>query len=228
MSKQEQDGSGCRSIDHLIEGVRQFKDRFYQQAPELMRALVDKGQAPAVLMISCSDSRVDPTLLAGAGPGELFIVRNVANLVPPYRQDGEPNSVGAAIEYAVRYLTVDHIVVLGHAHCGGIKAMLDIADGQEPAGELIGPWVEMALQAARHHVHEGDNQRAVPIERLKAAPFLAERAAILHSLEHLATYPFVAEKQAKGSLKLHGWWFDLDTGDLWASDEETGVMLPVT
>jgi len=220
--------SGCRSIDHLIEGVRQFKARFYQQAPELMRNLVEQGQAPAVLMISCSDSRVDPSLLSGAGPGELFVVRNVANLVPPYERGANIASVAAAIEYAVLHLKVDHVVVLGHAHCGGIKAMLEMASGKEPLGEFIGNWVEIALDAARQHVLDGDSQRAVPVERLKAAPFLVERAAVQQSLKNLRTYPWVAELCAAGRLKLHGWWFDLDTGDLWATDDEAGVLLPAT
>lgn len=219
---------GCRPIDHLIEGVRQFKERFYRQAPDLMRKLVDHGQAPAVLMISCSDSRVDPTLLSGAGPGELFVVRNVANLVPPFVKGDLRNSVGAAIEYAVEHLKVDHIVVLGHAHCGGIKAMLEIAGGKASFGEFIGSWVDIALQAARHHVHEEGSTKAVPVERLKAVPFLVERAAIQESLKNLQSYPWVAEKMAAGGLKLHGWWFDLDTGDLWATDDETGVLLPAT
>src|SRR5690606_7896512 len=127
---------------------------------------------------SCSDSRVDPTLLSGAGPGELFIVRNIANLVPPYVRGEARGSVGAAIEYAVEHLHVDHIVVLGHAHCGGIKAMLEMASGKAPLGEFIGSWVEMALDAARHYVHGEDGQTEVPVERLKAAPFLVERAAI--------------------------------------------------
>jgi carbonic anhydrase len=219
---------GCRPIDHLVEGVRQFKERFYKQAPELMRNLVDQGQAPAVLMISCSDSRVDPTLLSGAGPGELFVVRNVANLVPPYERGANIAAVGAAIEYAVEHLHVDHIVVLGHAHCGGIKAMLEMASGKEPLGEFIGKWVEIALDAARQHVHEGDDRREVPVERLKAAPFLVERAAIQQSLKNLRGYPWVAAKQAAGKLKLHGWWFDLDTGDLWATEDADSVLLPAT
>jgi carbonic anhydrase len=228
MSEQEKGAACCRPIDHLIEGVRQFKDRFYRQAPELMRTLVDKGQAPAVLLISCSDSRVDPTLLSGAGPGELFVVRNVANLVPPYSADDSRNSIGAASEYAVNHLHVDHVVVLGHAHCGGIKAMLEIADGKEPAGEMIGTWVATALDAAKHYVHEDGSDRAVPVARLKQVPFLVERAAIRESLKNLATYPWVAKKLAAGTLKLHGWWFDLDTGDLWATSDESDVLLPVT
>ncbi len=219
----------------MIEGIRQFKARFYEQAPELMRNLVQRGQAPTVMMIACSDSRVDPTLLSGARPGELFIVRNVANLVPPYAPGGGPDGVGAALEYGVVHLEVEHIVVLGHAHCGGIKAMLDMAAGGAPAGEFIGPWMRMALEAARHQVADetaDGHYRAVPVERLKAVPFLVERAAIQRSLANLAAYPWVADRVAAGRLQLHGWWFDIESGDLWATDDADGTcagrLLPVT
>ncbi|BBK29542.1 carbonic anhydrase [Stella humosa] len=216
----------------MIAGIRQFKARFYEAEPARMRLLVDEGQAPAVMMIACSDSRVDPTLLSGAGPGELFVVRNVANLVPPYRPGGGPNSVGAAIEYAVVHLKVEHVVVFGHAHCGGIKAMLDMADGGAPLGEFIGDWVRMALDAARHHVADEGGRRAVPVARLKAAPFLVERAAIQQSLANLAGYPWVADAVTEGRLRLQGWWYDLDSGDLWttpaADAAGRGVLLPAT
>ncbi|TCT03256.1 carbonic anhydrase [Aquabacter spiritensis] len=225
------DGAGCRDISHLVDGVRRFRARFYEEAPSLMRRLVDKGQAPATLMISCSDSRVDPAILSGAKPGELFVVRNVANLVPAYRPDDGLHGTGAAIEYAVRDLKVDHIIVLGHAHCGGIKAMLSTAGGERPPREFVGPWVEMALDASRLYVtDEGaeGGKRAMPLDRLKEVPFLAERAAILGSLDNLMTYPWVRERVEAGTLALHGWWFDLDSGDLWATDAPGTPLLPVT
>lgn len=222
-------------IDRMIDNVHRFKARFYQQGPERMRLLVEEGQAPDVMVIACSDSRVDPALLADAGPGDLFVVRNVANLVPAYAPGGGASSVGAAVEYAVVHLGVAHIIVLGHAHCGGIKAMLEMADGGAPAGEFIGAWVHMALDAARQHVRDetaADGRREVPVARLKQVPFLVERAAIQRSLTHLAGYPWVAERIAAGTLRLHGWWFDLDSGDLWATDRGTpggtGPLMPAT
>jgi carbonic anhydrase len=221
----------CRDIGHLVEGVRRFKSRFYAEAPALMRRLVAEGQEPATLMISCSDSRVDPAILSGAGPGELFVVRNVANLVPPYAPDQGLHGTGAAIEYAVRDLKVDHIVVLGHAHCGGIRAMLATAGGERPPRDFIGPWVETALAASHLHIADPaaeDGRREMPLDRLKEVPFLAERASVLGSLDSLMTYPWVRERVEAGTLVLHGWWFDLDTGDLWATDAPGQPLLPVT
>ncbi len=225
------EGESCRDISHLVEGVRRFKARFYEQAPSLMKQLVEQGQAPATLMISCSDSRVDPALLAGANPGELFVVRNVANLVPAYAPDDGLHGTGAALEYAVRDLKVDHIVVLGHAHCGGIKAMLSTAGGDRPPREFVTPWVEMALAASQLYLPDetgSGETRTIPLDRLKQVPFLAERASILGSLDNLMTYPWVRERVEAGTLQLHGWWFDLDSGDLWASDTPGAPLLPVT
>ncbi|OYX14516.1 MAG: hypothetical protein B7Z15_03675 [Rhizobiales bacterium 32-66-8] len=223
-------GSGCRDISHLVEGVRRFKARFYEEAPAMMQRLAQKGQSPATLMISCSDSRVDPAILSGASPGELFVVRNVANLVPEYRPDDGLHGTGAALEYAVRDLKVDHIVVLGHAHCGGIKAMLATAGGERPPREFVGPWVEMALAASRLHIpdHDGTGGHDMPLERLKEVPFLAERAAILGSLDNLMTYPWVRDRVEAGTLSLHGWWFDLDSGDLWETNAPGTPLMPVT
>ncbi|TSH95126.1 carbonic anhydrase [Verticiella sediminum] len=195
-----------------------------------MRNLVEAGQSPASLVISCSDSRVDPALLTGAAPGELFVVRNVANLVPPYAQGTGLHGTGAAIEYAVRDLKVDHIIVLGHAHCGGIKAMMNAAGGEWPERDFIGDWVAMALGAAEQYVQdesaEGGRSR-VPLERLKSSPFLVERAAIRRSLDNLMTYPWLRERVEAGTLQVHGWWFDLDTGDLWKTEGGERTLLPV-
>ncbi|MFG1416841.1 carbonic anhydrase [Xanthobacter sp. V0B-10] len=225
------EGQGCRDISHLVEGIRRFKTRFYEDAPELMARLAQKGQSPATLMISCSDSRVDPALLSGAGPGELFVVRNVANLVPAYAPDDGLHGTGAALEYAVRDLGVDHIVVLGHARCGGIQAMLATAGGERPPREFVGPWVEMALAASRLHIPDESAEggsREMSLDHLKQVPYLAERASVLGSLDNLMTYPWVRERVEAGTLRLHGWWFDLDSGDLWATDAPGTPLLPVT
>src|SRR3546814_556598 len=136
-----------RDISHFQEAVLRFRSEYYKHSPELMHALSTKGQAPATLIIACSDSRVDTGVLLSAQPGELFTVRNVANLVPPYQQGSGLHGTGAAIEYAVRDLKVDHIIVLGHAQCGGIKAMLATADGHPPDREVLGDRELMAMHA---------------------------------------------------------------------------------
>lgn len=220
----------CRDIQHLKAGIQRFRQRFYEDNKALMQTLVDQGQAPPALLISCSDSRVDPTLLTDADPGQLFVVRNVANLVPPYDPAHHFDGAGAAIEYAVRDLKVDHIIVLGHAHCGGIKAMLGAAGGQWPDRDFIGTWVSMALDASRLELANKDaqgNPVLASLERLKDNPALVERASVAGSLKNLLTYPWVAERVASGSLQLHGWWFDLDTGDLWATEPNGSQLMPV-
>lgn len=220
----------CRDISHLMAGIKRFRQRFYEENNELMQRLVDKGQAPPALMISCSDSRVDPTLLSDVDPGQLFVVRNVANLVPPYDPAHHFDGAGAAIEYAVRDLKVDHIIVLGHAHCGGIKAMLGAAGGQWPERDFIGNWVSMALDASRLQLSEKDEQGQpvlASLDRLKNNPALVERASVAGSLKNLMSYPWVRERVEAGTLMLHGWWFDLDTGDLWATEPGGSQLMPV-
>lgn len=223
-------GHACRDISHLLDGIRRFRQRFYEQNRELMQRLVDKGQAPPALVISCSDSRVDPTLLSDAEPGQLFVVRNVANLVPPYDPSHHFDGAGAAIEYAVRDLQVDHIIVLGHAHCGGIKAMLGAAGGQWPERDFIGNWVSMALDASRLQLSEkdADGQPVLAsLDSLKSNPFLVERASVAGSLKNLMGYPWVRDRVEAGTLLLHGWWFDLDTGDLWVTEPNGNLLMPV-
>lgn len=223
-------GETCRDISHLLAGIQRFRERFYGKNNELMQQLVDVGQAPPALVISCSDSRVDPTLLSDAEPGQLFVVRNVANLVPPYDPAHHFDGAGAAIEYAVRDLKVDHIIVLGHAHCGGIKAMLGAAGGQWPERDFIGNWVSMALDASRLQLSDkGEDGQPVQasLERLKSNPALVERASVVGSLKNLMSYPWVRERVEASTLVLHGWWFDLDTGDLWATEPGGTQLMPV-
>lgn len=227
---QAHDPQCCRSIDHLVEGIQHFRANYFEKNPEFMRNLVEAGQSPASLIISCSDSRVDPALLSGAKPGELFTVRNVSNLVPPFEPGASLHGTGAAIEYAVRDLAVDHIIVLGHAHCGGIKAMLNAAGGEWPDRDFIGDWVSMALGACEHYVDDPaaeSGRSKVSLQRLKENPALVERAAIAGSLNNLMTYPWVRERVQAGTLVLHGWWFDLDTGDLWKTEPGELRLLPV-
>jgi carbonic anhydrase len=248
------------ALAKLFEGIKGFKQRFYQQEPDRMRGLVEHGQRPEVLLIACSDSRVDPALLTGAAPGELFVLRNVANLVPPYQkmqawagymdvlkrdlanpvpsyqQDGKYDGARAAIEYAVRDLEVRHIIVLGHAHCGGINALLSTVAGCKPPRDFIGDWVSIAMDACCNYIlnplsGDGDGQgqetREIDIDSLREHQHLVERAAIRGSLANLATYPWLKERLDAGQLSLHGWWFDLETGDLWTTDAGNTCFLPV-
>ena len=224
-------------IDHLLSGIKGFQTRFYEQNPNHMQTLAQQGQRPQVLLIACIDSRVDPAILTGAMPGELFVVRNVANLVPPYQLAGSYDGARAAIEYAVRDLEVQHIVVLGHACCGGIHALLGSLSGKRLERDFIGSWVSMALDACFKYIlnpgglapkpSDGMEVAEVDIGTLWQHPHLAERAAIRGSLANLKTYPWIASRLNEGSLHLHGWWFDLETGDLWRTDAHNTTFLPV-
>lgn len=223
------------TLTRMLQGIKSFQQRFYDQEPEYMRDLVEHGQHPEVLLIACSDSRVDPAILTGAAPGDLFVVRNVANLVPPYRLDGKFDGARSAIEYAVRDLNVKHIVILGHAHCGGIKALLGTLAGQRPARDFIGDWVSIAMDACCDYVlnrgtaHNtgGEELREMDINQLREHQHLVERAAIQGSVANLATYPWLKERLDAGTLHIHGWWFDLETGDLWTTSADNSSFLPV-
>ena len=214
------------SLEPFLKAVQNFKTRFYKDQPEMMQNLLHYGQKPKALMIACCDSRVDPALLVDADPGDLFVVRNVANLVPPYHIGGAPDSIGTAIEYAVRDLKVGHIVIMGHAHCGGIKALLNMSSGEKLERDFIGSWVSIAQQACHLDASSSKNGK-LSLEQLKDYPYLVERSAIAGSIANLLTYPWIKTAVETSQLVLHGWWFDLESGDLWIIDQENGHFMPV-
>jgi carbonic anhydrase len=201
------------AIERLVAGFRGFRARYYEQRPERMRELADHGQSPEVMLIACSDSRVDPALLLGSEPGELFIVRNVANLVPPYGPDDGHHGTSAALEFAVRDLEVDHIIVLGHSACGGIQALRAAISGEPNNREFIAPWMEIAAQACP----------CVAGGLVPEQP-IVEREAIRISLGNLKTFPWISERVANGEIELHGWWVDLENGRLCAVDSDNDAM----
>ena len=204
--------------ERLVEGYRAFLGERFPRERSRFAALAVAGQRPEVLVIGCCDSRVSPEVVFDASPGELFVVRNVANLVPPYAPDGDYHGTSAALEFAVQALRVKHIVVLGHAHCGGIRAFADDA-APLSAGDFIGKWMTLIAPAA-----ERLGPRAADM-----ADYLVrlERAAIAQSLTNLMTFPYVAELVRKGRLALHGAYFGVATGVLLVRDPETGAFAPV-
>ncbi|WP_353216489.1 carbonic anhydrase [Sandarakinorhabdus sp.] len=208
----------------LLDGYSRFRTGAYQEQRRRYDALADKGQAPGVLVISCSDSRVDPTRIFDTEPGQMFVVRNVANLVPPCDRDNAQHSTSAAIEYAVTQLKVHHVVVLGHARCGGIKASLEgtFDDAAVGEGGFIDRWMSLIAPAR-------DTIRAAALisPDIDACAAL-ELAAIRLSLANLRTFPFVAEAEAAGTLKLHGALFDIAEGVLKVLSAETGKFEPIT
>jgi len=200
------------ALERLIAGFKIFKLEHYEHRPEMFASLVTDGQRPEVLVIACSDSRVDPAILLRARPGELFVVRNVANLVPPHNPDKQHHGTSSALEFGVRDLGVKHIVVLGHSRCGGIQALRNYQDEPTRQGDrqFIASWVAIAAPALARCDCAGGDMSAL------------EQAAIGVSLANLRGFPWIAERMAAGTLKLHGWWFDLEGGALWAHDQATG------
>jgi carbonic anhydrase len=201
----------------LLEGYRRFRAGPYVEQRQRYDALANKGQAPKVMIIACSDSRVDPTRVFDTAPGQAFVLRNVANLVPPYQPDSAQHSTSAAVEYAVTILKVHHIVVFGHAHCGGIQASLDgrFDDAAHGAGGFIGSWMSMIAPAR---------------DRIRAAAALSpdidsaaalELEAIRISIANLRSFPFVANAEASGELLIQGTCFDIADGVLRVLDPET-------
>jgi len=201
------------SYENLIAGYRQFRRDAYASQVAAYRRLAE-GQRPDTLIVACCDSRVDPATIFAAGPGELFIVRNVANLVPPFTDDPFHHGTSAALEFAVENLKVDQIVVMGHGDCGGIQACMEAGHGK-PASYFVGPWVEIAAPA-RDAVMKTRNQASETEQRRRL-----EREAILLSLENLKTFPFVREAIETRGLKLEGAWFSVAEGALYWLDMDS-------
>jgi carbonic anhydrase len=196
---------------HLLEGYRTFTSQRLPTEQSRYRDLSVRGQSPEVMVIGCCDSRVSPEVIFDAGPGELFVVRNVANLVPVYAPDGGAHGVSAALEYAVNVLKVKHVVVLGHAQCGGIRAFIDKIEPLSE-GDFIGRWMAMFVKPG-----EIVEQR----DRETMADFTVriEKAAIFRSLENLMTFPFVRSLAERGELNLHGAYFGVAEGSLFVLDQ---------
>ena len=202
-------------IDKLVDGYRNYRDRDYENSRELISGLVSEGQRPEVAVIACSDSRVDPAILFQSDPGDLFMIRNVANLVPPMEEEGTYHGTSAALEFAVHGLNVKHIVVLGHAHCGGVKHMMESKAGGTTL-KYVSPWVSM-LEAAHRRV------LATMANADEAAQTRAcEQNAVLVSLENLMTFDLVRQRVEAGELQLHGWYVDIAVPELSAYDWESG------
>ncbi|MGL5361442.1 MAG: carbonic anhydrase [Bosea sp. (in: a-proteobacteria)] len=206
--------------ERLIEGYRAFLDDRFVREQTRYEELASEGQKPRIMVIGCCDSRVSPEVIFDSAPGELFVVRNVANLVPPYSPDEGLHGVSAALEFAVQSLKVEHIVVLGHARCGGIRAFAD--DSSEPLspGDFIGKWVSLLSGAANRTGGRGMGEGLpVFVERLALA-------SVEHSLENLRAFPCVRTLEERGKLGLHGAYFDVATGVLMHVDSKTGRFVP--
>jgi carbonic anhydrase len=205
--------------DHLADRFRRFKHRHFAPNQDHYEKLAAGGQSPDVMIVSCSDSRVDPETLFSAMPGELFVVRNVANLVPPFETQGKYHGVSAALEFAALNIRVKHIVVLGHSGCGGVRACLDHGAMRQTKSEFIVNWMSM-LDGARDKVVAAHPDK--PEAELHGA---LERVGIKTSLANLRTFPCIQILEGRGSIALHGAYFDIASGMLEVLDRESGEFV---
>lgn len=207
-----------RDIAKFINGFKAFQDNYFCGDEEVFQRL-RSGQNPRALLIACSDSRVDPAILTNSAPGDLFVIRNVANLVPPCEDDGGHHGVSAALEFAVRVLLVEHVIVMGHSACGGIRSLMRGEFGQ--ARDFLPRWVDI-MAPARERV-----LRELPDKSPELQERACEQAAVLVSLDNLLTFPWVRERVETGSLLLHGWYFDLERGELLSYLPQSGQFEPL-
>jgi carbonic anhydrase len=205
--------------DRLIEGYRAFLDSRLTTEQARYRELAEHGQSPEIMVVGCCDSRVSPEVIFDARPGELFVVRNVANLIPPYETGGTYHGVSAALEFAVGVLRVKHIVVLGHAHCGGVRAFAEDNAPVSP-GDFIGKWMSLIAPAADRIGPRGATPLADYLMQL-------EQASVANSLDNLLTFPRLRVLIEKGKVKLHGAYFGVATGRLSVRDPATGTFVAV-
>ena len=201
-------------MEHLIEGYRVFRKQRWPELRSRHRELALRGQAPKTLVIACADSRVDPATIFNAGPGELFVVRNVANLAPPFEEAPGFHGVSAAIEFGVKQLQVTTILVLGHAQCGGVVAAL--ADRERDPHSFLDRWISLLDTAKERVSHiDGDRHSALEYESIRV------------TLENLATFPFVAEAIRQRDLKLVGARYGVADGSLELIDPATGAFAAI-
>jgi len=206
-------------IRKFIAGFRSFRDEYYCREDSPFASL-QGGQNPSAMVIACSDSRTDPSLLMQCGPGEIFVVRNIANIVPPYEPDAGYHGVSAAMEFAVKKLQVRHIIVLGHRCCGGIRTLLENAT-PDPEMEFVAKWLS-AMNPVRDQVLARFGSAT------EKACLASEMAGVLHSQDNLLTFPWIAERAKAGLLILHGWYFDMESGRLLSYLPQTQTFEPLT
>ncbi|HZP71413.1 MAG TPA: carbonic anhydrase [Pseudolabrys sp.] len=205
--------------EQLIDGYRTFLLGRLRHEQDRYLTLAERGQAPEIMVIGCCDSRVSPEVIFNARPGELFVVRNIGNLVPPYTVDGAQRAVSAALEFAVQALKVKHIVVLGHAQCGGIRAYAAEAAPLSP-GDFIGQWMALIAPAAAEIGPRGNRSLDQYLTQL-------EQASIVKTLDNLLTFPWIKDRVTRGTLTLHAAYFGVATGQLSVRDPATGQFVQV-
>jgi len=203
----------------LLDGYKSFMSDRYDPEQGRYRELADQGQSPTTMIIACCDSRAAPETIFSAGPGEMFVLRNVANLVPTFQPDGGQHGTSAAIEFAVAALEISNIVVMGHGRCGGIKAALAPDTGPLAQGDFIGKWMAMLAPVS-------DEVSKYTLLTNKERQTMLERFSIRNSINNLRTFPYVKRLEDEGKLAIHGAWFDISTGELWVMNDDGDFYRP--
>lgn len=206
--------------NRLVEGYTAFVGGRLREEQSRYEELAESGQSPEIMVIGCCDSRVSPEVIFDARPGELFVVRNVANIVPPYAPDEGAHGVSAALEFAVVALKIRHIVVLGHAQCGGVRAFAEDAEPLSP-GDFIGKWMRL-MAPARDKIGTRESAES-PTDYLRRL----EQANIANSLDNLKTFPRLNKMIERGTVSIHGAYFGVATGDLYVCDRDGSEFVPV-
>lgn len=203
-----------KTIEQLIKGHKEFQHLHFKKFEYEFDELVEKGQSPEILFIGCSDSRVVPDLITGSKPGDLFILRNIGNFVPPFKKDNDYHGTAAAIEYAVSVLGVKHIIVCGHSHCGACESLYkELPDGDDLVH--VRKWLELG-SVTRNFVEQNFEGYQFN-EKLR----ITEQISVIFQLENLITYPAVKRGVEDGTLTLHGWYYELQSGNIKYFDSDS-------
>lgn len=199
------------NFNKMLEGYQSFRDKYVHGDTSIMQQLAHYGQQPETMVIACCDSRVDPALILQCDPGDLFVVRNVANIVPPYEKDEAHHGTSAALEFGVCFLKVKHLVLLGHSQCGGIQALLD--ESQVGINDFISSWVSLIKTPDCCGAYHADDYAKI---------------ALHQSYKNCLTFPWIKQKIAEGELQVHLWFFDIKAGEIFTYSEEQKQYLPMT
>lgn len=207
--------------DKLVEGYRRFREGYYKENKALLHDLAECGQSPKIALVSCCDSRVEPTIIMDCAPGDLFVIRNVANLVPPCEESDKYHGTSAALEFAVTGLGVESIIILGHTQCGGIKALMDAPEFSD-SKTFISTWMKQ-LDNVKQEILQNEKYIS-PEHRYHAC----EKQGIEQSMDNLMTFPWVKARVDAGELKLHGWYYDLNSAELFALHPDEGEFIKIS
>jgi carbonic anhydrase len=205
-----------QDIKKLITGNHKFKAKFFDSNNNLFNELVEFGQKPKIMVITCSDSRIDPAMIFGCQPGELFVVRNIANLIPPYEDNDTYHGTSAALEFGTCFLDIKHIIILGHTSCGGIRSLIENTNQvlDKKNYSFVAKWMDLAKPAYDRVTAE--HSQATLEEKI----ILCEQLSLVNSLKNLVSFPWIQRHIANHNLSIHAWYFDLATGVIHAHDQE--------